>query len=68
MIEQGPKDKIKSMADKLMHISNDDTQNYPFCRLHLVVESFDTQPNKPTNQHSIKVPKVVEQTNKKTLF
>ena len=26
------------MADKLLCIPNDDTQNYPFCRLKLVVE------------------------------
>ena len=28
------------MADKFMYISNDDTQNYPFCWLKLVVETF----------------------------
>ena len=28
------------MADKLMYIPNDDTQNYPFCNLQLVVETF----------------------------
>ena len=29
----------KTMADKLMYIPNmDETQNYPFCRLQLVVE------------------------------
>ena len=28
------------MADKLMHIPNDDTPNYPFCKLKLVVETF----------------------------
>ena len=27
----------KTMADKLMYIPNDDKQNYPFCRLQLVV-------------------------------
>ena len=27
------------MADKLMYIPNVNTQNYPFCRLQLVVES-----------------------------
>ena len=53
------------MAGKLMYISNDDTQNYPFCRLQLVAEMFDTQINKPTNK---KVPKVVKPTNKKTLL
>ena len=29
------------MAYKLMYIPNDDTQNYPFCRLKLVVEMFE---------------------------
>ena len=28
------------MADKLMYIPDDDTQNYPFCRLQLVIETF----------------------------
>ena len=28
------------MADKLMYIPNDDTQNYPFCRLQLLVKMF----------------------------
>ena len=30
----------KAMADKLLYIPNDDKQNYPFCRLQLVVETF----------------------------
>ena len=29
------------MADELMYILNDDTQNYSFCRLSLVVETFE---------------------------
>ena len=33
----------KTMADKLMFIFNDDTQNYPFNRLQLVFEQLDTQ-------------------------
>ena len=33
------------MTDKLMYIPNDYTQNYPFCKLQLVVETF---------KHSIK--------------
>ena len=36
------------MADKLMYIPYDDTQNYPFFRLQAI------------NQNSIKVPKVVD--------
>ena len=31
--------RYKTMADKLMNIPNDGTQNYPFCRLPLVVET-----------------------------
>ena len=27
--------------DKLMQIPNDDTQNYPFCTLKLVAETFE---------------------------
>ena len=53
------------MANKLMYVPNDDTQNYPFCRL--LVETLDTQQNEPTNQNSSKFTKVVKPTNKKTL-
>ena len=45
------------MADKLMYIQNDDTQNYPFRRIKLVVETLNLI-NQP-----IKVPKVVKPTN-----
>ena len=31
----------KTLADKFMNISNDDTKNYPFCRLFLVAETFE---------------------------
>ena len=31
----------KTMADTLMYILNDDTQNYTFCRSKLVVEPFE---------------------------
>ena len=48
-----------------MYIPNDDTQNYPFFKLQLAIQTY--QLNKPANQNSIKVPKVVEPTNKKTL-
>ena len=30
----------KTMADKMMYIQNDDTQNYSLCRSQLVVETF----------------------------
>ena len=57
------------MADKLMYILNDDTQYYPFCRLKLEVETFvHSTSNKPINSNPIKVPKVVEPSNKKTLM
>ncbi len=29
------------MADKLMYIPNNDAQNYPLCRLKLMVETFE---------------------------
>ena len=32
----------KTMADKLIYIPNNDTQNYPFCRLQLEVKYLDT--------------------------
>ena len=51
------------MADTLIYIPNDDTQNNLFCRLQLLVETFDTQLNEPTNQYSMKVSKVVKPTN-----
>ena len=54
------------MADKLIYIHNDDSQNYPFCSVKLVVKMFEL--NKPTNQNSEKVPKVVKPSNKKTLL
>ena len=59
------------MADKLMSISNNDKQNYPFCRLKLVVEflkRLNIQLNESTNQNSLKLPKVVKPKNKKTLL
>ena len=49
-----------------MYIPNNDSQNYPFYSLQLVVEPFDTQLKEPTNQKSKKVSKVVEPTDKKT--
>ena len=48
-----------SIGDKLMNISNDDTQNCVCCRLQLLVKSSDTQLNKPTNKNPIKLFKVV---------
>ena len=53
------------MAGKLMYVSDDDTQNYPFCKLQLVVQTVEHS-TKWSNQS--KVPKVVKLTNKKTLL
>ena len=53
------------MTDKLMYIPNEDTQNYPFCRLQLVVETFGHSTSEPNNLNSTKVPKVVKPSNKK---
>ena len=54
------------MDDKNKYISNDDIQNYPSCRLKLVVEMFEL--NESTNQKFTEVPKIVKPTNKKTLL
>ena len=54
------------MANKLMYIPNDGTQNYHFYRLKLVAKKFEHS-NKETNQLNLtKGPKVVQLTNKKT--
>ena len=56
------------MADKIMYnIPNDYTQNFPFVDKNKMIKHLNTQLNKPTNQNSIKFPKVVEPTNKKML-
>ena len=48
------------MADKLMFIPDDDTQNNPFCRIDYNnwLKCLYTILNVPTNENSIKVPKV----------
>ena len=58
------------MADKLMQIPSPmnthkiaSSVDYNLC-----LKRLDTQLNGPTNQNSIKVPKVVKQTNKKMLL
>ena len=43
------------MANKLFYVPSDDTLNYPFCKLKLVVERLDTQLNETTNQNSPKL-------------
>ena len=39
------------MADKLMYIPNDNTHNYPFCRLQLVFETFEHSTIQPIKIH-----------------
>ena len=57
------------MADKLMYIVPiDNTQNYHFSRLQVMVERLDSKLYEPTNQNLIKVPKIVKPTNKKNIF
>ena len=56
------------MADKSMYIPNDDTQNYPFFRLKIVVESSDTELDEPTNQNSIKISKFLSQRIRKRYY
>ena len=53
------------MADKLMYITNDDTQNYHFCRLQLVVEMIGLLTKRTNQSKLIKVPKVVKPTKMK---
>ena len=53
------------MGDKLMYISDDDTI---FVDFNQWLKHLDNRQNEPTNQISIKVPKVVKQTNKKMLL
>ena len=51
-----------------MNIFNDDTQNYPFCRLQLVAKMF-RHPPYLTNQIKFdQSPQSYEPTNKKTLL
>ena len=40
------------MADKLMYIPNDDTHNYPFCRLQIVVDTFGDPSYKQTHRQT----------------
>ena len=54
------------MSDKLMKIPNDDTQNYPFCRLKLVIKSFEHATIWTSQLKFTNVPKVGKLTNKKT--
>ena len=56
------------MADKLMYNPNDDTKNYPFCKLKTVVETFEYSTLWTNQSKFTDVPKVVKLTNKKPLL
>ncbi len=51
-----------------MYIPNDDTKNYPFCGLNLVVKTFEHSTSRINQSKFTKVPKVVMPTNKKMLL
>ena len=55
------------MAVKLMYIPNNDTKNYPFCRLKSVVDMFEYSSYRTNQSKFIIVPKVIKAINKKTL-
>ena len=52
------------MVDKMKHITNDDAQNYSYCRLQFVVETHGNSTKWTNQSSSIIVPKVVKPTNK----
>ena len=60
---QGSKGIRQWPIKRYLYSPNDETQNFPLCRLQLVLEIYA-----PINQNSIKEPKVVKLTNKKTLL
>ncbi len=49
------------MADKLMYITNDDTQNYNFRKKNLQLKRLNTKLNESTNQTSLKSLKLLSQ-------
>ncbi len=49
------------MVGKIMYIANDDTQNKTFCKLKLVVETFEHLTLWKNNQNSLKVPTLLSQ-------
>ena len=55
------------MADKFMHIPNDDKQNHPFFRLQLMIETFKLNFRHKPIEIQKKVLKVVLPTNKKIM-
>ena len=55
----------KTIADKSMHIPNDNTRNSSFCRSKLIFETFQKSTNEPTNQ---KFPKFQITNNKNVII
>ena len=51
-----------------MYIPSDDTQNYPFCRLKLLVETFNTEMNESANQKLLKSPRLLSQPIRKRCY
>ena len=41
ILDQGEMPQKKTITNELIYILNDYTQNYPFCRIKLVVETFE---------------------------
>ena len=58
----------ETMADNLMYISNNDTQNYLFLDCNWLLKRLGTQLNETTNQNSTIVPKVVKQRIRKRYY
>ena len=56
------------MAVKLMYIPKDDSQNYSYCRLKLVVETFGYSTLWSNQIKIAEVSKVVRPTNKTALY
>ena len=56
------------MIDKFMYVPNYHTEITPSVDYNYWLKHLDTQFNEPNNQTSTKVPKVVIQTNKKSLL
>ena len=54
------------MAEKLMYIPNDDNKITLSVDYNYWLKRLNTQLNELTKQNSVKVPKVVKPTNKKT--
>ena len=56
------------MDDKFIFIPRDDKQNYPFCRLRLLVKRFGSISQGTKQSKLIKVSKLFVPANKMTLF